>query len=374
MKPLALHIVDTTLRDGEQAPGVVFSLQEKLKIAEMLDKTGVPEIEIGMPGMSEREASDIRMLCNAGFRFKSLGWCRAKKKDIDAACNAHCQRVHISLPVSDQHIHLLGKSRSWVLNSIESLTQYARDRFEFVSIGAQDASRADSSFLNDFISAAKFNEVSRIRIADTVGIMNPYTVARLFRKLSSDYPEMIFEFHGHNDLGMATANALTAVTSGAKAVSVTVNGLGERAGNTPLEELVMALQLSMNYDCGLNTAYFSELSAFVEKASGRNNSVAKPITGEMAMCHESGIHTSSIIKNPDSYQILKPDMIGTQQPALVFGKHSGSHALISFLHQKGVQITKDDGMRMLQQVKHISIEKKRSLNESEILNIYQSII
>ena len=325
-----LHIIDTTLRDGEQAPGVVFSLHEKLQIAQLLDKVGVPEVEIGMPAISAREIEETKALCTSGFKFKSLGWCRAIKQDIDAARKAKCQYVHISFPVSDHHLAMMGKSHSWVFNSIKEIVSYAKDYFELVSIGAQDASRANETFLKEFIAYASIHEVSRVRIADTVGIMNPFSVSQMMSELNKLFPDITLEFHGHNDLGMATANALAAATSGAKAVSVTVNGLGERAGNTSLEELAMALKMSMGYDTGLKTEYFSTLCAFVEKASGRVNSVSKPITGNMVMCHETGIHTNLILKDISSYQILKPETIGREQPALIFGKHSGSNAIGAF--------------------------------------------
>lgn len=371
---ISLNIIDTTLRDGEQAPGVVFSLQEKLKIASLLDKIGVPEVEIGMPAISRNDVHDSRIISTSGFNFKTIGWCRANKHDIAAAALAQCDRVHLSLPVSDCHLKTMDKSKSWVLETMEEMVQYAKNYFSIVSIGAQDASRAESSFLKEFISMAVHHGVSRLRLADTVGLMNPFSVSKMISELRMLFPKMELEFHGHNDLGMATANALAAVCSGAGAVSVTVNGLGERAGNTSLEELVMALKVSMECDLGLNTTYLSELSAVVERASGRKNSPSKPIVGDMVLCHESGIHTNSLLKDINSYQIIQPESIGAKQPNFVFGKHSGSNAIVAFLLNKGVNITKEQSRNLLTDIKNFSVEKKRSITESELLGMYYQMI
>ena len=322
-----LHIIDTTLRDGEQAPGVVFSLKEKIEILSMLDDIGVPEVEIGTPAISVSEAKNLTVLCNSGFRFKTLCWSRAVKKDIDIAAATGCDGLHISFPVSDLMLNLMNKSRQWVFDNLTEMAAYASDRFEYVSLGAQDASRADIGFLKDYINSAQNAGISRIRIADTVGLMNPHSVSCLIENLKSLFPEMVFEFHGHNDLGMATANAVAAFMAGSEAISVTINGLGERAGNTPIEELVMALRLSLEYDCGLKTERFNELCKYVENVSGRQISDSKPITGKMVMCHESGIHTNFMIKDRRSYQILSPESIGADQPEFLFGKHSGRNAI-----------------------------------------------
>ncbi len=369
-----LHIIDTTLRDGEQAPGVVFTIEEKLRIASLLDQVGIPELEIGMPAVSKQDADDIYTICTSGFKFKSLGWCRGKEKDIDQALKAKCDGVHLSLPVSNQHIKLLGKDQKWIIERVEQLAKYAKDRFNFVSIGAQDASRADFDFLNKFVGASTESGFDRIRLADTVGIMNPFSTYEMLSELTKYFPETIFEFHGHNDLGMATANALAAVKGGAKAVSVTVNGLGERAGNTSLEELVMALNISMDYDLPLHTEHFSSLCKYVENASGRRNGASKPIIGEMAMRHESGVHTNWILRERDSYQILEAEKIGGTQPQLVFGKHSGSNALLAFLAKQGLIVSREDGKRLLNSIKQLSIHNKGCISEKEVLNLCKQII
>lgn len=373
MIPKRIHIIDTTLRDGEQAPGVVFSLDEKLRIAGLLDKVGVPELEIGTPALSESERDTIRTLVSAGFSFKCLSWCRAMKSDVDAAIATKSQGVHISFPVSDIHLNALGKSKKWVMDKIMEILPYAATHFEYLTVGAQDASRADFSFLVDFIGQATLFGASRIRIADTVGMMNPYSVSRLFTSLKKKYAAIPFEFHGHNDLGMATANSLTALLSGAEATSVTVNGLGERAGNAVLEELIMALSLSAGVEMNFNTSYLNELSACVQEMSGRVLSDMKPITGHYAILHESGIHTSCLLKDRSTYQIIDPTEVGRVSENFIFGKHSGRTAICDFMASKGFQITSQESLKMMNELKRKSECLKRSLSENELLNIFEHL-
>src|SRR5208337_589224 len=194
--------------------------------------------------MGRQEITDIKTIVNAGFNFKTLAWCRGTKDDVDAAIKAGTQGVNISFPVSDIHLAAMGKNRLWVLDTMAEIIRYASSKFEYVAIGAQDASRSDDQFLSEFLDKAIHLNVSRVRIADTVGILNPHTTSNLFRKIKRIFPDVVLEFHGHNDLGMATANTITALSSGATCASVTVNGIGERAGNTALEEIVMAMELS----------------------------------------------------------------------------------------------------------------------------------
>ena len=315
-----IHIIDTTLRDGEQAAGVVFSLEEKIQIASLLEKAGVPELEIGMPAISKEEKEDIKTLVQAGFSFDCLAWCRATYNDIDEAVSTGAQGVHISFPVSPIHLKALRKDEKWVMTQLKEMLNYASGSFRYVTVGAQDASRANYSFLSEFIHEAEYNGASRVRIADTVGIMNPLTVSSLFQQLKKDHSTLKFEFHGHNDLGMATANTFMALCSGAEAASVTVNGLGERSGNAALEELVMALALSSELETNIHTKYLSELSALVEKASGRTLSSMKPITGKFSISHESGIHTQCMLSDRSTYQIIDAKSVGRKEESFIFGK------------------------------------------------------
>lgn len=364
-----IHLIDTTLRDGEQAPGVVFNLKEKLCIAALLDEAGISEAEIGTPAMGTREIEEIKTIVTGGFNFKSLAWCRAVKSDIDAAVCTGVNGVNISFPVSDIQLAAISKNKKWVLDSLKELIGYAVPQFEYVAIGAQDASRAAFSFLSDFMGEAIHHGATRVRIADTVGILNPVSTADLFKKIREFFPVIPLEFHGHNDLGMATANTFMAFHHGATAASVTVNGLGERAGNAALEEIVMALELSSTIQHNINTRVLNRLSRAVSKASGQSIPCNKPVTGSMIFSHESGIHTNSLLKNRNTYQIINADSVGRKEGEFVFGKHAGSNALIAFLQSRKINISHDDTARVLEKIKQVSYTSKRSLSFAEVQHL-----
>lgn len=361
------YLIDSTLRDGEQAPGVVFHLKEKQRIARLLDEAGIPEVELGTPAMGKQEVMDMNTIVNEGFNFKTLSWCRATKLDIDAAAKTGTNGINISFPVSAIHQHAMEKDEKWVIRILYEMYHYAASRFEYVVIGAQDASRAEFLFLSEFIGEALFLGAERIRIADTVGILNPISTARLFKKIKTYFPEGTFEFHGHNDLGMATANTLVALFSGASAASLTVNGLGERAGNAALEEVVMSLELSCGVKHHINTTVLGKLSQFVSEASGVAIPANKPITGGKALCHESGIHTSALLKNRETYQIIKASRIGLTEKDFIFGKHSGKTALISLLKKHNILLSEERYEQLLAKIKTKANMLKRGLSSDEVL-------
>jgi len=369
-----IKIIDSTLRDGEQAPGVVFSLNEKLNIAQKLDEIGIEELEVGSPFISENEINTIKTIINSGFNFRSSCWSRARFDDIEAASKTKASGINISYPVSDIQIAALGKTKDWIFMSMPIIVKFAKERFEYVSLGAQDASRADFDFLCQYIKMADELGVHRLRIADTVGILNPFSTQRLIQNSikSLSKSKMEIEFHGHNDLGMATANSLSALIAGANSVSVTVNGLGERSGNAALEEVIMALKLTTDFDCLYNTSIFSELSYMVEKASGRKLQSSKPIVGEMTHKHESGIHTSSLLKDKKSYEPFSPNEIGKSESTFVFGTHSGSYALNAFLEYNSIFLNQKDLKDLLSKIKQISTHKKTNLTNSEVIELAAS--
>jgi len=369
-----LYIIDTTLRDGEQAPGVVFSLEDKLKIATLLDQARVPEVEIGSPIMGVQERNDMRVLASHKFKFKTLAWCRATREDIDAAEETGCDGVSISFPVSEIQMKAMGKNKAWVLSNVKQILSYAQDRFSFLGVGAQDASRAELSFLFDFIEQAQVVGARRIRIADTVGILNPFSTMELIQNIRKYCPDVPLCFHGHNDLGMATANTIAAFKAGAFAADVTINGLGERAGNAALEEVVMALDLSMKTPTGIKTELLSKMSSTVESLSGRKLPESKPVTGHVVLTHKSGVHVNSLLKDRKSYQIIEAKKIGTKEHEFVFGKHSGKASIVNFFQKKGMKLTDSQCEWILEYIKQYSNIFKREIIDEELMRIYLFVV
>lgn len=354
-------IVDTTLRDGEQAPGVCFSLAKRLAIARALAAAGVPELEVGAPALGEAEVASIRAVAELRLGCRLTAWCRATPEDIDAAAASGVDAVHISVPVSAIHLQALGKDKAWTLDRIRRLATSARRRFAYVSLGAQDAARADPSFLARCVQCARRAGVDRFRLADTVGLWNPFQVHAVTSGLRTLAGPMTLGFHAHNDLGMATANTLAAVAAGAASVDVTVNGLGERAGNAPLAEVVMALQITLHRQCAIDTRRFGELSALVARASRRTMPPDKPITGADVFRHESGIHVRSLLADPRTYEPFPADDVGRPSTEIVIGKHSGSAAVCHVLANQGIQIDRAQATRLLGRVRHRAARVKEPL-------------
>jgi homocitrate synthase NifV len=367
------HIIDTTLRDGEQAPGVVFHLDDKLRIAHLLDEIGIPEVEIGTPIIGPQEVADLRVLTHAGFHFQSLVWCRATKADIDAAARTGAHGVNISFPVSDVHLSAMNRSHTWVLEVLHEIVDYASPHFEYLVIGAQDASRANTPFLLEFLKNVLALNVRRVRIADTVGILHPMSTQSLFMMLRNHFPSMSLEFHGHNDLGMAVANTISALLSGADSASVTVNGLGERAGNAALEEVVMALELACNVKTQLDTSLFGNLSDIVTLASDVANSVQKPVVGRNVFSHESGIHAHLMMKNRNTYQIIDGQNVGRGSSEFVFGKHTGSAAVEQFCLNHHIALSRDSYVPLTNALKNRAVRLKRALTSEEVLGEIEAL-
>jgi homocitrate synthase NifV len=368
-----IKIDDTTLRDGEQTAGVVFSNHEKLRIAQLLDQVGVHQIEVGIPAMGGDEKECIKTIVDLGLKASILAWNRAVIEDIKHSLDTGVSAIAISISVSDIHIeHKLKKDRHWVLESVKKSVDFAKSKNLYVSVNAEDASRADFDFLVEFGQVAKAYGANRLRFCDTIGVLDPFQTYEMIEKLRKEL-DIEIEMHTHNDFGMATANALAGIKAGATWVNTTVCGLGERAGNAALEEVVMAMKCLSSIDLGIKTEMFRELAEYVAQASARTIPVWKAIVGTNVFAHESGIHADGVIKNPQTYEAFSPEEVGLERQ-LVIGKHSGSNAIIAKFREYGIELDEEAARKILIDVRKASVELKRALFDKELVYIYQDYL
>ena len=371
-KDTVVRMVDTTLRDGEQTAGVVFSNREKLEIAKLLDAARVHQIEAGVPAMGGDEKEAIRAIAHAGLSASVMGWNRAVISDIQHSIDCGLDAVCISISVSDIHIeHKLRKSREWVLDAMQRTVDYAKSHGLYVSANAEDASRADLDFLMEFAGKAQTSGADRLRFCDTVGFLGSFQTYDLI-KLIEDSIHLPIEMHMHNDFGMAVANTLAGIRAGATFANVTVNGLGERAGNAALEEVVMALKYIEKMDVGFDTSKIRPLCDYVAEASGRPIPVSKPIVGVNIFAHESGVHADGILKSPETYEAFAPEEVGGVRQIMI-GKHSGKAAVRAKFREFGMDLTESQAVAILEAVRTRAVELKRPLFEKELMYIYYQI-
>lgn len=363
-----IRFADTTLRDGEQSPGVVFSLRDKLLIAEKLDALGVDEIEAGTPALGGRESRELRFLSGRNFKCAISVWTRAIINDIAEALKTGAGIVNISFPVSDILLNAMKRDRDFLLRHFDAILDFADAECPRYSIGFQDASRADPGLLTRLAIRAANSKTFRIRLADTVGILNPDSVATLVGHVSSHIPGIALEFHGHNDLGMATANTLAAAKAGVSYLSVTVGGIGERAGNCPLEELLYALKFSAAIPLEWNDPLLIELARTVAKLSRRNIPPHKPVTGSATAIHESGIHVNCLLRDPNAYMPYPH-----RDSSFVLGKHSGTSSVVNHFSRMDIQLDTRLATALLRQIKIITSRKGHPPDNDELIAIYHKL-
>ncbi len=382
-------IFDTTLRDGEQSPGATLNEQEKLEIARQLSRLGIDIMEAGFPAASPGDLAAVKRIAATVGRTPRIdqdgnvsappiiaGLARANKNDIDKAWEAVqeavCPRIHTFLATSDIHMqHKLRMSPSEVLETVGDMVQYARSLCDNVEFSPEDAGRSDPEFLVEVLSVAIKAGATTLNIPDTVGYTTPAEFGELIRYLRENVAggqDVIFSIHCHNDLGLATANTLAGVQNGARQVEVTINGIGERAGNTSLEETVMALYTRRSvFDLRTNirSQEIHRSSDMVSRYTGMVIQPNKAIVGANAFAHEAGIHQDGMLKNKRTYEIMDADTIGLNQSRLVLGKHSGRHALGVRLAEMGYHLDRENLNEVFRRFKDLA-DKKKSVTDADL--------
>ena len=364
-----IAIFDTTLRDGEQSPGCSMNLQEKTVMAKQLEKLGVAIIEAGFPIASQGEFEAVQAVCDVVENTTIAALCRAKTADIDRAWaaikHAGRKRIHTFIATSDIHLqHKLKMNRSEVLQAVRDMVQHAKSYCDDVEFSAEDASRTEISFLVDVAAVAIEAGATTVNLPDTVGYATPKDYGNIFAEISRQVPQsrkISLSAHCHNDLGLAVANSLAAIENGATQVESTVNGIGERAGNASLEEIVMALFVRkemFQVECDVNTREIYPTSRLLSEITGVQVQPNKAIVGKNAFAHEAGIHQDGVLKNALTYEIMTPESVGLHRNNIVLGKHSGRHALKKRCEELGVELPEQDLQKVYEAFLKVADQKK----------------
>jgi len=374
-----VRIFDTTLRDGEQAPGFSMNTGEKLRLARQLEKLGVDVIEAGFPIASKGDFEAVRAVASEIRGSAVAGLARARREDIEAALGAlepaDRPRVHVFLATSDLHLkHKLRITREEALESIGTMVAFARSRCPEIEFSAEDASRSDRDFLVQAFSIAADAGATILNVPDTVGYSTPEEYGGLFRMLRErlgDRPGIVWSAHCHNDLGLAVANSLAAVAAGARQVECTINGIGERAGNAALEEIAVALTVRRDHYQAETSLHLKELCATSHLLTEITRVPVPPnkaVVGANAFAHEAGIHQDGILKNPLTYQVISPEAVGVSAHRLVLGKHSGRNALRARLVNLGISLSDEELGRCYRMVMALA-DVKKDINDADLLRL-----
>jgi homocitrate synthase NifV len=378
-----IRFMDITLRDGEQAVGVIFTRREKAQIAALLAEIGVEAVEAGFPALGPEEKDCVKAVVDAGIKVRKdgkpvqplqvYGFARARKEDVNDAAECGVHGVVISISTSDIHIERrFHRSRAWVLEQVAAAAEEARCHDVAFTVSAGDASRTDLAFLIEFYRQAEQLGAEMARYCDSLGFDDPFTTFQRIKQIRAGISIPI-EMHAHNDFGMATANVLAGLRAGATSVAASIGGLGERAGNSPLEEVVMALKYLHGVDPQIDTTRFREVAEYVAGASQRAIPIWKAVIGTNVFAHESGIHADGILKNPANYEAFSPETVGLERQ-MIIGKHSGSNAIMhKFSAEFGIEIDHETANKLLERVRSAAVELKRPLFDKELTLLYREL-
>jgi D-citramalate synthase len=371
--PKKIRIFDTTLRDGEQTPGASLTTEKKIALAKQIDHLGVDVIEAGFAAASEGEMEAIRLIAKEGLKAEVCSFARGVKKDVEAVVESGANSVFLVIPASDLHIqHKLKKTREDVVKLTKETVEYGKAHGLVVELGPEDATRADMAFLKDMIKAGMSAGADRVTPCDTVGVLTPEKTNEFYSELKKTFPEAHLGVHCHDDFGMAVANSIAALKAGAEEVHVTVNGLGERAGNAALEEVVVSLKLLYNVETAIKTERLYDASLLVSRLTGIPVQPNKAVVGENAFVHEAGIHTHAVLAEPLTYEPIPPEIVGRTR-RLTVGKLAGSRGIGAALKEMGLDPTDTQLNEIFQRVKALGDKGKR-VTDADLQAVAESVM